>query len=180
MLSRRFPLPVKFISGLIYSSEEIYLSTKSLLIHKYGQIDFESQPILFNFTDYYTKEMGSGLTRRFISFRKLRNPAEFLKIKLYCLKLEKRFAVDSHRLINVDPGYLNEAKLVLVTTKDFSHRIYLGKGIYAEVTLQYRDGSFLESPSTFPDFRTPEYKEIFTHIRDSYRRDIKKLCLKKK
>ncbi|MDD3296665.1 MAG: DUF4416 family protein [Candidatus Omnitrophica bacterium] len=174
MLSRRFPLPVKFISGLIYSNEKIYSLVKALLSRRYGKVDFESQPIPFNFTNYYTKEMGPGLTRRFISFSRLRCPADFLKIKLYCLKLEKRFAVNNNRVINIDPGYINEAKLVLLTTKDFSHRVYLDKGIYAEVTLQYRDGSFLEFLTTFPDYRTPQYKEIFSRIRDAYRKDIKK------
>ena len=116
--------------------------------------------------------MGKPLSRRFISFKKLRKPEQFVKIKLYCLKLEKKFALNLQRQVNIDPGYINEAKLILTTTKDFAHRIYLGRGVYAEVTLSYLKDNFSEIPTTFPDYRTPQYKKIFFDIRKLYRQQI--------
>lgn len=166
------PLPVKFICGFIYTTEEIYQGTKKKLERKFGPIDFESERIDFTSTEYYYPEMGKPLSRRFISFKKLRKPEQFVNIKLYCVKLEKKFALNLHRRINIDPGYINEAKLILTTTKDFAHRIYLGKGIYAEVTLSYLNGCFSEFPTTFPDYRTPRYKKIFFNIRKIYRQQI--------
>ena len=173
MLEIHLPLPVKFISGFIYTTESIYQSTKKYLERNFGPIDFESERIDFTFTEYYCPEMGKPLSRRFISFKKLRKPEHFVNIKLYCIKLEKKFAINLHRRINIDPGYINEAKLILTTTKDFAHRIYLSKGIYAEVTLTFLKDQFSEAPTTFPDYRTPQYKKIFFNIREIYRQQLK-------
>ena len=89
------------------------------------------------------------------------------------MKIEKKYVVEGKRKINIDPGYLNEAKLVLTTAKDFSHRIYLGKGVYAEVTLYFHKGKFCDFPTTFPDYRTRSYKDIFHSIRSIYRQNVK-------
>ena len=172
MLKLQIPESVKFICGFIYAREGSYQQTRHVLERKFGPIDYESEKIDFSFTDYYQPEMGSGLKRCFISFKKLRSPEQFISIKLFCIKLEKKFAFKGKRSINIDPGYVNEAKLVLTTTKDFSHRIYLGKGIFAEVTLKFKEGSFQHSLTTFPDYRTDLYKDIFKAIRKAYRQDL--------
>lgn len=180
MLKFQIPLPVKFICGLIYKEENIYIKTKDTLQKKFGIIDFESEKIDFVFTDYYNSETGTPLYRRFISFKKLPAANRFIKIKLFCVKLEKKLSTRGRRKINIDPGYLNEAKLILMTTKDFYHRIYLDKGVYAEVTLHYRDGKFQDFPTTFPDYRSQNYKDIFLQIRRIYRQQLhKKISFKK-
>jgi len=173
MLTLYFPKKVKFICGFIYNNEEIFKKTKVIMKKKFGEIDYESKKIKFDFTDYYKKEMGSNLWRSFASFKKLKNIEEFVKIKLYCIKLEKKFSQNNKRCINIDPGYLNEAKLVLLSTKDFYHRIYLEKGIFCEVTFYYTNKNFQDLPWTYPDYRTPSYKSIFLEIRDIYRNQIK-------
>ncbi|MCF7870327.1 MAG: DUF4416 family protein [Candidatus Omnitrophica bacterium] len=168
MLKLNFPKPAKFIAAFIYANEIVYQKTKKILTKKFGKIDYESEQLNFDSTDYYQSEMGKPLFRKFISFQKLKDPAQFIKIKLFCLKLEKKFSKNSLRTINIDPGCINQAKLVLTTTKDFAHRIYLGKGIYAEVTLFYKGGRFNHLPTTFPDYRTNTYKDIFEQIRNIY------------
>ena len=172
MLRFQTPLKVKFICGFIFSDPAVYAAAKRALERKFGPIDTESEPIAFDFTDYYAKEMGTNLTRRFIAFKKLRDPAAFAGIKTFCVGLERKFALGAARRINIDPGYINEAKLVLTTTKDFSHRIYLGRGVFAEVTLIYQDKNFQDLATTFPDYRTDRYKDIFLKIRDLYRVQI--------
>lgn len=134
----------------------------------FGKTDSKSRDIPFNFTDYYSPEMGEGLFRTFASFETLRPPSEFLEIKLRCVDIEKKFSVEGKRRINIDPGYLSESKLVLLTTKDFSHRIYVGKGIYAEVQIYFRNKYWNDLPWTYPDYRTGEYKDIFLSIRREY------------
>jgi hypothetical protein len=168
MLKLNFPKPVKFIVAFIYAQDIIYQKTKKILIKKFGKIDYESNEINFNSTDYYYPEMGRPLFRRFLSFKKLKDPAQFIKIKLFCIKIEKKFAKNNARTINIDPGYIHKAKLVLTTTKNFAHRIYLGKGVYAEVTLFYKDSHFQHLPTTFLDYRTDTYKDIFEQIRNIY------------
>jgi hypothetical protein len=178
MLELNFPKPVKFVAAFIYADNTIYQKTKNKLRKKFGKIDYESNEINFDSTDYYCPEMGKPLFRRFISFKKLKNPSRFIKIKLFCVKLEKKFAKDNQRIINIDPGYIHKAKLVLTTTKDFAHRIYLGKGIYAEVTLFYKDSQFNHLPTTFPDYRTDTYKNIFEQIRYIYIEQKLKISIK--
>jgi hypothetical protein len=173
MLGLSRPKKCKLIFALIYSSEQAYKKARLSLAKKFGPIDFESSPIDFDFTDYYRQEMGSNLKRRFVCLKKLIEPRSIAKVKLFTVKLEKRLAILNKRRINIDPGYINEAKLVLSTTKDFSHRIYLDNNIFAEVTLLYKDGGFKNLPWTFPDYRTKAYKEILTKIRKIYKEDLK-------
>ncbi|UCD15588.1 MAG: DUF4416 family protein [Candidatus Omnitrophota bacterium] len=175
MLYPSLPSRVKVVTAFIYSREQVYNDTKKILQRKFGDVDFESAHLEFNFTNYYSQEMGERLFRRFISFKRLVSADALLKIKLFCINIEKKFAVKNKRKINIDPGYLNEAKLVLATTKDFYHRLYLGKGIYAEVTLYYRGRGFCDFATTYPDYRTPQYKKVFEAMRDIYRQQIKKV-----
>ena len=165
--------PVKLICGLIFKDEKILQRTKTLLVKKFGTIDLESQIIDFNYTDYYENEFGSGLKRQFISFKKLISPEKLAQIKTQTNTLEKALARDKHRRINIDPGYVDMAKLVLATTKDYMHRIYLGKGIFAEITLSYRGKSFQHWAWTYPDYQTPQYKKIFDQVRSIYAQQLK-------
>lgn len=175
MLDLKFPQPVKLFCGFIYRQEKTYQKVKQLFLKKFKNIDFESEKIDFNHTRYYCPEMGEPLYRRFTSFRLLKNPDQLVKIKLYCLKVEKKYALESRRTINIDPGYLNQSKLVLLTTKDFSHRVYLRKGIYAETTLFYHQNQFQDFFYTFPDYRSLTYKNLFREIRNLYLRQRKYL-----
>ncbi len=173
MLQIKLPLAVKLVCGFICSSEQNYKRSKNDLIKKFGEVDFETPPLVFNFTDYYASEMGQPLFRWFVAFKTLINPSRLAAIKLFSLKIEKKYAPGGKRTVNIDPGYLNAAKLVLATTKDFAHRIYLGKGIYAEVTLFFKQGKFRVLPTTFPDYRTSGYQDAFQSIRKIYCGQIK-------
>jgi len=160
--------PVKLIIGFIYKDEANFIRVKDKLKRKFGRIDFESESIDFNYTGYYEEEMGSNLKRRFISFRKPIPIQDLYRIKLYANRLEARFLVSKCRQINIDPGYLDLAKLVLATTKDYAHRIFLRKGIFAEITLSFRGNSFSPNDWTYPDYRSKEYIDIFNQIRNLY------------
>ena len=112
--------------------------------------------------------MGEGLKRRFISFSKLISMGDFYRIKLYANRLESKFLNASKRLINIDPGYLDQAKFVLASTKDYAHRIYLHKGIFAEIAISYRGNTFTPNEWSYPDYRSKEYIDIFNQIRSLY------------
>ena len=159
---------VKLVFGFIYQDEAIFIQTKNKLSRTFGKIDFESGVLDFNCTDYYTQEMGSNLKRKFISFKKLIPISELYRVKLYTNRLEFKFMNAKQRLINIDPGYLDKAKLVLATTKDYAHRIYLHKGIFAEIALTYRGNSFSVNDWSYPDYRRSEYIDIFNQIRTLY------------
>ena len=180
------PKPVKLIAGFIFKDKTLYQRAKSAMLRRFGASDFESTIIDFNFTDYYAPEMGTGLKRAFISFKKLIKPNDLAAIKVFTNALEEKLAYKRHtdfsfkagcvlykRRVNIDPGYVDMAKLVLASTKDYSHRIYLGKGIYAEITLRYQNKSFTHWDWTYPDYRTVEYLAVFNTVRAFYEQQVK-------
>lgn len=167
------PPRVKLFSGIISRYSELLDTAEKALAGEFGPIDLKSAPIPFNFTNYYTKEMGAPLIRGFFSFRNLITPDELSRIKIRTNRMEQEIGAsyksDVPRPVNLDPGYLDKSKLVLATTKDYNHRIYLKDGIYAEVTLKYRakDG-FKPFPWTYPDYQTKTYLDFFNRMRDIY------------
>jgi len=165
---------VKLFIGFIFAREEVYLKTKRILEKKFGQSDFESQILPFNHTRYYEKEFGSNLKRRFLSFKKLIKAERLAQIKIITNGIEAKLSHQGRRQINIDPGILSLGKIILATTKDYKHRIYLTSGIYAEVTLYYQNRSFRPWEWTYPDYKTPAYTHIFNTIREIYFQQIKK------
>jgi hypothetical protein len=126
----------------------------------------------FDFTAYYESEMGANLLRKFIAFERPVSPADLAEIKLWTNGVEASFSEAAasrrppvRRPINLDPGYVTLSKLVLATTKDHAHRIYLDRGIYAEVTLRFLKGAFEPMPWTYPDYRTEAYRRFFEGVR---------------
>lgn len=170
----KIPEKVKLIVGMLSQEVELFKSAEEKLQKKFGEIDYESILIPFSHTDYYREEMGDNLIRKFISFKKLISPEKIVEIKIYTNKIEQDYSIEGKRKINLDPGYITLSKLVLASTKDYSHRVYLNKGIYAEATLFYKDKKFQIFPYTYPDYRTEKYLEIFQQIREIYYNQIRK------
>ncbi len=165
---------VKLVIPVLFSDHEIYLKVKENLITLYGKTDYESSPFLFNFTDYYNEEMGTPIYRTFLSFSNLIKPEELIDIKIKTNEIEDNFSVNKKRKINLDPGYLCLGKFILATTKDQQHRIYMGKGIYEEITLFYRGKKWQDYEWTYPDYRSEIYKKILEKIREIYKKNMKK------
>ena len=159
---------VKLIVGLLSNDAAVMSKVAAALARIFGSVDFESGILDFTHSDYYRKEIGIGLKRKFLSFQKLLSLKDIYKVKLKTIRLEKKFLSDGKRRVNIDPGYLDCAKLVLFSTKDYTHRIYLNKGIYAETTLFYKDKKFNAWPWTYPDYRSDKYINIFNSIRELY------------
>ncbi|MFH0913190.1 MAG: DUF4416 family protein [Candidatus Omnitrophota bacterium] len=165
--------PVKLIVGFIFKEDGVLYKARNFLKRKFGEIDYESQTLAFRHTDYYEKEFGKDLKKRLISFKKLICPESLASIKIGTNKIEQKLSHKGLRLINIDPGYLDMAKLVLASAKNYRHRIYLNQGIYAEITLFYENAGFHAWDWTYPDYRTAEYIAIITHLRDIYATQIK-------
>ena len=162
------PLPVKLVASVFAASGELLGEAKTRLGQEFGPLDYVSELLPFDHTTYYAAEFGESLKRRFVAFEKLVHPGELAEIKLLTNALETEWAVEGKRRINIDPGYVSHSKLVLATTKNHAHRIYLGQGIYAEVTLHFRDGTFRAWPWTYPDYASPPLTAIFNQIRGLY------------
>ncbi len=167
------PHSVKLFVGMLSQDISLFDRAAEMLGNTLGPIDMEGPVWPWEHTSYYEKEMGRGLKRKFIFFEKLIHPERITEIKLRTNELEDRFLNENGgRRMNLDPGYLDAARVVLATTKDFSHRIYLRDGIYGEVTLLYSGNGYQTLPYTFPDYRTAEYLEMFKKAREIYKRQL--------
>ncbi|OGP76604.1 MAG: hypothetical protein A2V86_02110 [Deltaproteobacteria bacterium RBG_16_49_23] len=170
----REPGPTKLFMSLIVKEEDILHQGIQDLQKDFGEIDFISQRISFNFTQYYTKEIGENLFRHFITFKQLISRDSLPGIKLATNRLEEKYAATGkNRRINIDPGYLCMEHVILATTKAYTHRPYLSKGIYADMTLIYRNKSFQPLDWTYPDYRQEETLQLFNRFRKGYMENLK-------
>ena len=160
---------VKFIVGILAIDEDALDRANELIAEQIGPVESHSETWPFSSTEYYAKEMSETLWRQFVSLAKPTDPVDLIKLKLTCNSLELDHANEcgrgQRRAINLDPGYISPAKLVLASTKDFSHRVYLDQGIFGEVTLQYVHGSWRSLTWSFPDYSEPRYHEFFSQVR---------------
>lgn len=164
----REPQLVKTFVGILTGRLSLLSTVNSLLQERLGPISIESDLLEFNYTRYYENEMGPGLKRCFVGFDLLGPPDKLVEVKSFTNDLERTFSEEGKRLVNLDPGYLTAAKVVLASTKDYAHRLYLGGGIYGEVTLVYQDRRFRALPWTYPDYRTEMYHDFFRQLRTGY------------
>lgn len=170
------PLPVKFFFSLICSRPEYEPAVWEVLAARLGPPDLISAWLPFTQTDYYTPEMGPALQRRLTTFLRLQDPGALVTVKLLAQDLEARFSLGGRRLVNLDPGYLTRERLILATGKNYSHRIYLGQGVYGEVTLVYRQGRWQALPWTYPDYCTLALQEFLGHARRKYLWQLRQLA----
>lgn len=175
MAEIRAPLPVKLFVGVLTSIPSLLPEIEELLIALFGPIDTRSDPFPFDQTHYYDEEMGRPIERRFFGFEPLIEPSEIAGIKIKTNELESALAskyAGTQRPVNLDPGYLEQSKIVLASTKNFFHRILISNGIYAEVTLHYQDGKWKDFPWTFPDYKSADYRDFFSSLRELYREQL--------
>ena len=164
----RLPCPVKLIVGILAKDRELLALAKAGLVKVFGRMDVESAEVPFRFTDYYAEEIGEGLLRQWVGFESLIMPDGLAGIKLKTNLMEQEWTHEGRRQVNLDPGWVNDSRLILATTKDFSHRIYLGSGIYAETTLIYKGEAFRALDWTYPDYKSETATEFLNQARALY------------
>ncbi|KPK65394.1 MAG: hypothetical protein AMK73_03120 [Planctomycetes bacterium SM23_32] len=166
------PRPVNLICGVLAARREWLDAARDRLERALGPIDLSSDVWPFDQMDYYEAEMGAPLLRAIHSFAEMVAPDNLPAAKHTTNRLEKELADElpgaPRRPVNLDPGYVALGKLVLATTKDYAHRVYLGGGIYAESTLRWRDGAFEPWPWSYPDYATDQYRAFFARVRALY------------
>ncbi len=167
------PPKVKLLCGMIASDVSLFDSAVERMSERFSLVDVRSDVMDFDFTHYYDAEMGSPLYRKFVAFTELVAPDSLIAAKCFTNELEEFFAAEMNhqpaRPINLDVGYIEESKLVLGSMKNFSHRVYLGSGVYGEVTLMYHKGKWDSLNWTFPDYGSGRYDSFLTAARDALR-----------
>lgn len=174
------PMPVLRFVGLLAGTEEELAAARWELTQWYGQIDAISEIIPFNFTEYYNEEMGPNQIRQWVRFRNLFGPDQLAKCKLETNMLETLLARQFKgrgvpRPINIDPGYVHRYKVILATTKDHSHRVYLNEGIFGEVTLHWSKNLWTPWPWTYADYQSETAQKFFTEARTAYLEQLQRI-----
>ena len=163
----RPPAPVQLFCALLVAPTILLHEVETVLAQTYGAIVLRTTPVPFTQTTYYEHEMGPHLTRLYVAFDPLISLAALATVKHTTNRLEAMWSTaQGQRRVNVDPGYLDLAKVVLASTKDHSHRLYIGDSIFAEVTLRYRQHTFQPWEWTYPDYRVPATLAFFQQLRD--------------
>jgi hypothetical protein len=162
------PRPVKIIFSIIFNGSANTNLLKNMIAEYFGEIDYESEKIDFDKTSYYSEEMGTNLCRKIFSKKQILKRDEIVDIKIKTNEIEHKTSIDGKRIFNIDPGYLATEHFVLSTGKGYAHRPYLGKGVYADLTLIYKDKKFNELEWTYPDYKTEVIQNILKEIRKKY------------
>jgi hypothetical protein len=173
------PTPVKLIVGILAANEDCLQAANEAGHRSLGKIDITSDIWPFDQTDYYKDQTGPNILRQFVSIEELIDPGKLAEIKHQTNKLEQdlanKLSLDVPRPINLDPGLIEPSKLVLASTKNYSHRLYIGDKIYAEVTLIFDKGSWRPLPYTYPDYRQQCYHEFFGKVRTRLLEQLKSI-----
>ena len=167
------PHLAKLIISLIMRPRELIGPVAGDLTDLFGAIDMVSPWFDFTYTHYYVPEMGTPLFRRLLVFKTLIRQRDLADIKLQTNAVEHRYGRHDRRNVNIDPGYLLRERFVLATGKNFAHRIYIGKGIYADLTLIYRKGAFEPLAWTYPDYADRPMRAYLELVRRKYVEDLK-------
>jgi hypothetical protein len=167
------PKPAKLVIGLFTKDRALFEPLVVELGSQFGPLDMTSPWMSFDYTTYYEKEMGSPLFRRLVTFKSLISQLDLARIKLTTNRMEDQYTRSGKRRVNIDPGYLLNERFVLASSKNFSHRIYIGHRIYADLTLIYQRGAFEKLPWTYPDYADEPITEFLTKTRNKYAVDLK-------
>ncbi len=163
------PNPVKLIVGILASDERCLAAAREAVLASLGPADLLSETWCFDQTDYYADEIGASVLRQFVSIEALAHPGDLADIKHRTNAIEQHLAtalaMPYPRPVNLDPGLIEPSKLILASTKNFAHRIYIGRRMYAEVTLVFDKGQWRTLPYTFPDYYRPEYHGFLSLVR---------------
>jgi len=161
-------LPAKLVIGVLTEDKGLVPDVAVSLVERFGPADMVSCWMPFSDTSYYEAEMGGPLFRRVFSFSRLVGQETLADIKGRTNALEDAFSINARRRVNIDPGLLLNARFLLATAKDHAHRVCIGKGIFADLTLVYRAGAFRPLPWTFPDYTEPLMIDFLTDVRRRY------------
>ena len=173
------PRPVKLIIGILAADQKCLDAAIEAITGEFGKADFVSDVWPFTQTDYYKDQTGEHILRQFVGIENLIDPGSLAEIKHKTNKLEKKLAakldLELPRPVNLDPGVIEPSKLILATTKDYSHRIYIGQKMFAEVTLIFDKGDWRYLEHTYPDYRQKCYHDFFTKVRAQLLQQLKNL-----
>lgn len=162
---------VKYFAAILTSDTSLLPDVLSKLKDRFGEIDHKSDWVPFTFTDFYEEEMGKDLKRCIVSFEKILPSQSLPKAKKWTQEVENDFKTGENRKVNIDAGYIDYCKLVLVSGKFGGHKIALTDECFADMIMDFQKGSWRPFSWCFPDFASGIYNKTLIHIRDIFKKD---------
>ena len=169
MSVRKVPLPARLLVSVIYREERRFAEVLQCIEDRLGPVERTSGTFPFDMTEFYGKEMGAPLYRRFAVMERLVPRDALAAAKIGAEELEREFSEHGMRTVNLDPGMLTEENFLLATGKNYSHRVYLRDGVFADLTLVFRKGEYRALPWTYPDFAAAEIRAFLSEVREELR-----------
>ena len=170
---RQTPTDALLFFAIFSGSQECLDRTKDRLLEEYGPLLVLGPRISFTDTDYYDRTMGPGLRKEWFAVDRIIDQSDLGPLKIATQRLEGLITEETSggvkRPINIDPGMIDLGKVMLASTKNHAHRVYVGSGIFVEVTLYLCEGMWAGWPWTYPDYRRTEVHDFFTRAREEYR-----------
>ncbi len=171
------PPPAKCFMAIMTTVDVYHVQAEEALERAFGPIDAHSDRYDFSrFSAYYDEEMGGPVWKYFVTFSRLLPMDSLVTVKRSVEEVQKHFAVQEkealRRTVNLDPGYVTGWNLVLSTVKNHAHRLYLGQGVYGEVTLLFRKHTFEPLPWTYRDYASQPVIDFFMRVRCDYLKQL--------
>ena len=160
--------PVKLICGFMWNAAVDIRPAIQIIQQNWGRFDAKTPEFDFSHTQYYLDEFGDHLKKQYVSFERMVSIDDIPDIKILSNEIEERFIHNGSRSVNIDPGYVADAKILMATTKNLAHRTYIGKNIFADLQLIFRRQTYEPTPWTFADMREPRMIEFFNGVREKY------------
>jgi hypothetical protein len=159
---------VKLFVAILYRPDVVYQDSASMLAEIFGSLDYIGMPHAFDCTRYYEEEMGPHLARVLVGFTGPHYADILVDAKRACIEVERGCQISEKRTVNLDVGYLDHHKIVLASTKAAGQKIYLDRGIYADLVARYSEGRYVAMPWSFPDFKDTRYDRDFAAMRSGF------------
>ncbi|MFH1114279.1 MAG: DUF4416 family protein [Pseudomonadota bacterium] len=173
----RIPEPARLIISVLASEGMPLEGARTALIDRFGSLEEAVGPLPFDYTSYYDAELGTGIKRWLWVFADLVEGSDLREIKLFVNELEQAHSTAGRRTFNLDPGLITLGNFVLATGKNNAHRIYLGKGVFADLTLIFRSGTYHPLPWTYPDYADLQLIDILNTLREKYKCKLTNKCV---
>jgi len=169
---RSEPRPARLVVSVIYREERRFTETVPRVESVAGPVRAAGGPLPFDRTEYYGREMGAPLFRRFLAAGRAVPRGSLAPIKVAMESIEAEMSEGGRRTVNLDPGLLTPESFILATGKNFSHRVYLGNGVFADLTLVYRGGEFRPLPWTYPDYASDGVRSLLGELRREHLAEV--------
>jgi len=165
------PSKARLFCAVFYSDKSLYNDALIILKQNFGAVETESDEYNFSdFTDYYKEEMGEGIFKKIIIFKNPIERTDLPDIKIITNEIELELSEGNKREINIDPGYFTLNQAVLASCKEMPHRIYLDKGVYADLMYAFSNTDVFTTRHTFPDYQDKIVKDFFLKERNKLKK----------